>query len=173
LAVRPTHVSGTWWRQVPAGADPLYRPEEPPDGRWQHGDVVEAMYFADSAATAWAEWYRRLAETGIPPLQALPRELWAWEVSLTRVADLRGDEELASLGLGRPGPNRHDWPAFQAVGDALCEDGWPALIAPSAARPEGFVLCVFRAVERPPGVAPMPPPRLFDEPPPPPQGMTT
>jgi hypothetical protein len=43
--------------------------------RWQHGDVVEGWYFADTPETVWAEWYRWLAEAGLPPMQTLPREL--------------------------------------------------------------------------------------------------
>jgi hypothetical protein len=29
--------------------------------------VVEAVYLADCEATAWAEWYRALAEAALPP----------------------------------------------------------------------------------------------------------
>jgi RES domain-containing protein len=141
--------------------------------RWQHGDVVEGLYLADSPDTVWAEWYRWLAEAGLPPMQALPRDLWQWEVGLPRVADLATAEQLGELGLALPQPGRHDWPDFQRVGDALYDDGWPALIGPSAARPDGFVLCVFREVREPPGVLPVPPPERFDEPPPPPGGMRT
>jgi RES domain-containing protein len=141
--------------------------------RWQHGDVVEGLYFADAPETAWAEWYRWLAEAGIPPMHALPRDLWRWEVALPTVADLSSEAGLRECGLGLPAPGRQDWPAFQRVGDALYQDGWPGLLAPSAARPEGRVLCVFREIERPPGIKPVPPPERFDQPPPPPTGMKT
>jgi RES domain-containing protein len=141
--------------------------------RWQHGDVVEGLYLADSPDTAWAEWYRWLAEAGIPPMQTLPRELWQWEVGLPRVADLRTAERLAELGLDAPQPGRADWPAFQAAGDRLYRDGWAAVIAPSAARPEGRVLCVFREQREPPGLRPLPPPERFDQPPAPPTGLIT
>jgi RES domain-containing protein len=141
--------------------------------RWQHGAVVQGLYLADSPDTVWAEWYRSLAEAGVPPMQALPRDLWEWEVSLPRVADLSTARQLGELGLSTPQPGRRDWPDFQRVGETLYEDGWPALVAPSAARTSGFVLCVFREVRHPPGVEPVPPPQRFDEPPPPPAGMRT
>ena len=141
--------------------------------RWQHGEVVAGLYLADSPDTVWAEWYRWLAEAGLPPMHALPRDLWRWEITLPRVADLSTAERLAELGLGLPEPGRRDWADFQRVGDRLYEDGWPALLAPSAARPEGLVLCVFREVARPPGVQPVPPPERFDEPPGPPVRMRT
>jgi hypothetical protein len=53
-------VHGVWWRVVPHGGDPLFRPDPPADGRWQRGEVIEAMYFADDEDTAWAEWNRML-----------------------------------------------------------------------------------------------------------------
>ena len=164
---------GTWWRHAPPGADPWLRPQPPADNRWQRGTVVAALYLADTPQTAWAEWYRHLAERAIPPLQALPRDLWRWDVELERVADLRNTDALAEFGLSHPRPGRPEWPAFQRVGEALHAAGWPALIARSAARPNGLVLCVFRAVTRPAGIAPSAPPERVDEPPVPPRGMTT
>jgi RES domain-containing protein len=106
-------------------------------------------------------------------MQTLPRALWRWAVGLERVADLRTPETLATVGLSVPRPGRADWPAFQRAGEALYEAGWPALVAPSAARPAGLVLCVFRAVARPAGVEPCTPPERVDEPPAPPRGMRT
>ncbi len=74
-------------------------PPDPADNRWQRGAVVEALYFADSEPTAWAEWYRYLAEAALPPQQALPRDLWRWEISLSTVADLSNPARLARVGL--------------------------------------------------------------------------
>jgi RES domain len=110
---------------VPAGGDVFYRPSDPPDMRWQHGEVVEGWYFADTPETAWAEWYRWLAEAGVPPMQTLPRELWRWEVSLPRVADLSTEARLSDFGLAIPRPERADWPAFRKAGDELYRSGWP------------------------------------------------
>ena len=137
-------IRGSWWRHAPLGGDPRHRPARPASSRWQRGHVVGALYLADSPETAWAEWYRHLAERAIPPMQTLPRELWRWRVDLERVADLRSAEALAACELPMPRPSRADWPPFQRVGEALHRAGWPALVAPSAARPSGLVLCVFR-----------------------------
>jgi RES domain-containing protein len=167
-------IRGSWWRHVPLGGDPWHRPAVAASNRWQRGDVVAALYLADSAQTAWAEWYRHLAERAIPPMQTLPRELWRWHVDLERVADLRSPEALAARGLSPPRPTRADWPRFQRVGEALHGAGWPALVAASAARPSGFVLCLFRpGPAHPAGIEPVPPPERVDEPPAPPRGMTT
>jgi RES domain-containing protein len=166
-------IRGNWWRHTPAGADPWQRPTVAASNRWQRGDVVPAIYLADSPQTAWAEWYRHLAERALPPMQALPRELWRWAVESDRVADLRPAGVLMAHGLGAPRPGREDWPRFQRAGEALHHAGWAALIAASAARPEGQVLCVFRAAERPAGLEPCPPPERVEAPPAPPRGMTT
>jgi RES domain-containing protein len=167
-------IRGSWWRHVPLGGDPWHRPVVAASNRWQRGQVVGALYLADSAQTAWAEWYRHLAERAIPPMQTLPRELWRWHVDLERVADLRAPEALAARGLSAPRPTRVGWTPFQRVGEALHEAGWPALVTASAARPSGFVLCVFRrGTAQPAGIEPVPPPARVDEPPAPPRGMTT
>lgn len=135
--------------------------------------MIEALYFGDSEETVWAEWYRFLAEAGMPPQQALPRELWRWEVSLPSVADLTDDHRLSRVSLPPHHPTRLQWPTYQPIGEALYQEGWPALVSASAARPEGRTLCVFRAVREPPGLRPDPPPLRFDEPPVVPTGMRT
>lgn len=173
MDVEGTSLSGIWWRQIPGGGDVHHQPDPPADSRWQRGDVVDALYFAESEETAWAEWYRALAESGLPPHQALPRDLWRWEISLPDVADLSTEEKLQQVGLEPPRPNRSRWPAFQAVGETLHEEGWSALIAPSAARPEGRVLCIFRSERTVAGATPLPPPQSYSQPPQVPRGMTT
>lgn len=165
---------GTWWRHAGAGADPWAQPEDPFDGRWQRGTVVEAIYLAESPATAWAEWYRYLAEAGMPPERGLPRDLWHWEVDIGGVADLRSPPALVEAGIGPLQPTRSQWPACQRVGEELFREGHGALIAPSAARPEqGQILCVYRTGARVSGLTPIPPPELHEHPPPLPLGLRT
>ncbi len=168
-----TSLSGTWFRHITAGGDVYYQSPEPADNRWQRGAVVEALYFADSEETAWAEWYRYLAEAALPPQQGLPRDLWRWEVSLPNVADLTDDDRLARVALPRLQPTRLQWPTFQPVGEQLNVDGWPALVSASAARPEGRALCVFRTAREVPGTRPEPPPTTVNDPPVVPTGMRT
>jgi RES domain-containing protein len=174
LDVDETFVAGIWWRHIPAGGDVLYEPPDPADGRWQRGAVVEALYFGDSDTTVWAEWYRWLAEAGLPPRMGLPRDLWRWRISLPRVADLSTHDRLARVGLSPPSPGRVDWPRFQRVGEALHHAGWPALLAPSASRPDdGLVLCAFRTTRDVAGAVPLPPPTTVDDPPVVPTGLRT
>jgi len=170
--VDPIPVRGRWWRHVRAGGDVYFRPEDPPDNRWQRGSIVDALYFADLESTAWAEWYRHLAEAGIPPMAALPRDLWAWDLDIT-LADLSDADRLRRVGLPVPRPGRFQWPLFQEVGHELWRDGWSGLMAPSAARPANLVVCLFREETELPGAAPVPPPILHEVPPHVPQGLTT
>jgi RES domain-containing protein len=168
-------VAGTWLRHIPAGGAALYRPPTPADGRWQRGAAVEGIYLAAEEATAWAEWYRWLAELEIEPLRGLPRELWSYRTNLRSVADLTSAEALAALDLPTAEPMRAQWPAFQDVGERLHAAGCEGVLYRSAARPGGLCLCVFRAtpadvVER---LEPLPPPRRVTRPPAPPRGLRT
>jgi hypothetical protein len=173
LDVDATSVSGIWFRHIPAGADVFYEPPDPANNRWQRGSVVEGLYFADSEETAWAEWYRYLAEASLPPHQGLPRDLWRWEIALPNVADLTDDDRLARVGLPALQPTRHQWPVFQPIGEQVHAERWPALVSASAARPTGQVLCVFRTATRAPGTNPLPPPTTIEQPPVVPTGMRT
>lgn len=109
----------------------------------------------------------------MPPRQALPRDLWQWEISLPNVADLSDDARLARVGLPALTASRTQWPAFQLTGEQLSEAGCPALICASAARPEGRVLCVFRTTREVAGTRPVPPPTTVGDPPVVPRGMRT
>jgi hypothetical protein len=72
--VQRVSVAGSWWRQTPHGADPLWLAFPPSSGRWQRGSSITAIYLADEEETAWAEWYRVLAEIALPPTHGMPRD---------------------------------------------------------------------------------------------------
>lgn len=165
-------VSGRWLKHAYPGSPALPERKPPPDNRWQRGDVVDALYLADGEDTVWAEWYRHLAERAIPPLAQMPRDLWTWEVDV-EVADLSSPERLDAVGLSSPRPGHRSWPAFQQVGEQLWKDGWSGLLAPSAARPKGRVLCLFRNADGVRGARAVGSPRQISEPPPPPTGLQT
>lgn len=165
-------VRGRWLKHTYPGSPALPQREPPPDNRWQRGDVVDALYLADSEDTVWAEWYRHLAERAIPPLAQMPRELWTWEIDV-EVADLSTAERLAEVGLPVPVPGRKSWPTFQQAGERLHGEGWTGLLAPSAALSTGRVLCLFRDKDGVPGAKPVSSPRRVSEPPSPPVGLRT
>lgn len=144
-----------WWRSEP-----------PPDGRWQRGSEVAGFYLADSRETAWAEWHRQIDELAVRPEGQLPRDLWRFEVALDAIADLRGEAQLARVGLALPLPRRRGWPAFQKIGEQLYTEGWKGVRASSAARPgNGEILCLFRETAKVDGVKPLPPPAIQRNPP--------
>jgi RES domain-containing protein len=171
LDVDPAPVGGVWFRHVPAGGAPLFRAERPADGRWQRGEIVEGLYLADSEQTAWAEWYRALAELALAPMRQLLRDLWRFEVDVDRVADLSSPARLGRVRLDNAVPDRRQWPAFQSVGESLFVEGWAGVLYAAAARPAALALCLFRTSDRLPGVRPLPPPERNDEPPAPPRGL--
>jgi hypothetical protein len=173
LDVDRVPVTGTWLRHLPAGGDPLYRPAEPGDFRWQRGAVVEGLYLAADEETVWAEWYRWLAEARRSPRTALPRDLWRFGVRLDAVADLTSVEALARAGLPAPTPTRDQWAAYQDVGERLFAAGYQGVLYASAARPAGRALCVFRTEREIGGVRPLPPPMRHDDPPFVPSGLRT
>ena len=165
-------VRGRWFKHTYPGSPALPERDPAPDNRWQRGEVVDALYLADCEDTVWAEWYRHLAERAIPPLAQMPRDLWTWEVDV-EVADLSTPERLAAVDLSPPKPGHRSWPSFRQVGERLWEDGWPGLLAPSAARPEGSVLCLFRDAGGVQGATAIDAPRRVAEPPAPPTGLQT
>jgi RES domain-containing protein len=163
-------LGGIWYRHVRRGGDPLGLAPGDARGRWQRARVVAALYLADGPDTAWGEFYRGLAEHGIPPALRMPRDLWRYEVALTEVADLTDPAALMALGLPSAIPDSSQWPAFQAVGERLAGAGVQAVLYRSAARPAHRCLCVFApALDRLTALDH----ERFDALPAPPRGMRT
>lgn len=131
---------------------------EPFDARWQRGPVVRGLYLACCEETAWAEWMRATAEDGVAPAARLPRDVWALDVDVSSIADLTAPGALAGVGLPRLRPSQRQWPACQAVGEALWRAGAAGLLAPSAAHDGHRVLCLFRTARDVEGVREVPPP---------------
>ncbi len=169
--IDPRTVKGTWIRHVPHGAELLGRADTPTDGRSQLGEIVPALYLADTIATATAEWYRSLAELGLSPQDHIPYDHHRWHVDL-ELADLSDIERLHSVKPDPPRPSRSTWHACQRVGQLLWREGWAGPIAPSAARPGSLIACVFAADWPPTGCTPLDA-STVESIPPPPQGMTT
>ena len=177
LDVGPLDVSGTWYRHIPAftpAVDPLWLPpDRTGEARWQKNSVVFGLYVADSQETMWAEWYRSLAEAGLEPTEAVPREVWGFEVELT-VANLSTPKRLRRVRLPYPlSPDRNQWPRCQEIGHSLCRAGYAGLKAVSAARPTGRTLCLFRVTGDVPGLVQHTRLEVVDVPPAPPRGLRT
>ncbi len=106
MAVDLTSIDAVWWQQIPGGGDVYYQPPDPANSRWQRGSTVEGLYFADCEETAWAEWYRFLAEAGVPPSMALPRDLWQWQIEIEGVASQPRSASNRSAYLSRSQEDR-------------------------------------------------------------------
>ena len=163
-------VHGEWIRHAPHRSSLLGRAAEPTDGRWQRGEIVRGLYLAAELATAIAEWYRLLAERGLPPARAIPHDHHAWELEL-QFADLSTPDRLARLNLETPRPGRRTWAPFQAVGEQLFREGFAGILALSAARPQALISCIFDLGAWPPdGCRPIKAIAINEAPP---TGMTT
>jgi hypothetical protein len=172
LDIDSCHLRVELIRHAPHGSQLLGRSPEPTDGRWQRGDIVRGLYLAVTSDTAVAEWYRTLAELGLPPGRAIPHDHHFWRVDL-QLADLSTPEKLDRAGLGMPRPSRRTWPPYQEVGEQVWRAGWRGLLTLSAARPDSLIVCIFDAGSWPPeGCGPI---RRLEvtEVPAPPTGMTT
>jgi RES domain-containing protein len=165
LAVDAVHVDGEWTRQAPHHSHLLGQPETPTDSRWQHGEIVSALYVADARVTAVAEWFRFLAELGIPPGRAVPHDHHVWQLNL-ELADPSTDRRLAKVGLRTPRPGRATWTPYQDTGETLWREGWAGLLAPSTARPEALIACIFATQWPPAGCAPIEAIEIGEAPPP-------
>lgn len=114
-----------------------------------------------------------LAEVGLPPMHAMPRDLWRWTIAVRDIADLSTPAKLTQLDLQPPRPGRSTWAPFQAVGERLYHDGYRGLLYPSAAHPGHRALCLFRDTINVVGAEPVRPPKLHRDPPAPPAGLRT
>jgi RES domain len=165
LDVDSVNVDGVWFRHIPHRGSVWWRADPAPDGRWQRGAAIAGFYLADSRETVWAEWRRALAELGLRPEAMLPRDLWRMTVGVNSIADLGDEARLARVGLQPPRPSQTEWPSFRAIGEKLHAEGYRGLLAPSAARGDGQILCLFREAEKIAGVKPKPPPSIQRHPP--------
>ena len=106
-------------------------------------------------------------------MQQLPRDVWRYRVRRLDVADLSDARRLARVKLTVPSPGRRAWPPYQNVGEGLWKEGWRGLLAVSAARPTGRVLCLFLDQADAQSVETVEPPTVVVEPPVPPTRMRT
>ena len=118
-----------------------------------------------------AEWYRWLAERGLPPTHAITHAHHVWQLDL-ELADLSSTRTLAALELDLPRPGRRTWPRYQRIGEILWREGWAGLLTRSAAGPHGLVVCVFGGDWPPAGCTPLRVTEIASVPPPR-TGMTT
>jgi hypothetical protein len=102
------------------------------DRRISHARPIRLIYLADEEPTAWAEWYRGIAELGLPPTHGMPRDLWRWMIAVNDIADLSTPAKLARLDLPTLQPSRGNWLPFQVAGEELHREGVARPTAPAS-----------------------------------------
>jgi hypothetical protein len=140
----PARFSGSLWRVVTDGFDPL-RPSRA-GGRWDDGSF-DVLYTSASRDGALAEsWFHAAKGQPILPSKVAKR-LYRLEAALERVLDLSGDGKLASLGVNMAAYGRlsyvqrvEEYPALQEIGEVAFFYEYEALIAPSARWPGANVV---------------------------------
>ena len=100
------------------------------------------MYVALSREAVVAEFYQSASKAGLDPVNLLPRELFALELSLGKCLDIRSEEIRDRLDLGPNLIRAADASACQAVGAAAHHLGYDGIIAPSATG-IGNIVAVF------------------------------
>lgn len=123
-------------------------------GRWNPRGEFAAVYASLDPETAMAETLAYFRYYRLPEHAAMPRVFWAIQAHLSCVLDLGSAEVCQLLAISRDSLTAEDWrrtsmtPAgsfTQALGRAAFSAGFEALLAPSAARPDGTNLVVFPA----------------------------
>ena len=124
LTVDAIAVDGDWIRHAPPASDLLGRSAIPGDGRWQRGETVAALYLADSAETATAEWYRLLAEHGFYPEDYRPFDYHRWRLALN-LADLSDTSRLRAVVSTAPGQADEPGRNFRTSANGFGETAGP------------------------------------------------
>jgi RES domain-containing protein len=137
----PTSIDGVFYRHTAERRNPLSgEGARMTGGRWNPAGT-ETLYLARPISTCRAEFLRMAEGQARGPDSFLPRRVHTIAVTSLDVVDLRSEEALAEVGLGRESISG-DWAHFQAVGDAADTLGMGGLLVPSATE-SGEVLAVF------------------------------
>ncbi len=141
--VAPTSFRGTAYRQQGAGYDPRSGAgARRHGGRFNPPRSFPVLYLALSLETTAAELRHVAARTGLALEEALPREVFAFDLELTEVLDLRDDNALAELDVTRDELLSADQLRSREIGEAALHLGFQAIVAPSATG-TGEVLAVL------------------------------
>jgi RES domain-containing protein len=129
--------AGTVWRIVPAEAFPLHvgyilhaR------GRWNREGIYGCLYTALSAEGALAEYAKYLRGAAIAPQSSSPRDLVSLDLRVEPVLDLTSPVVRRRLGVQLAtitGNEPEDLDACRSVADLARQEGYHAILSPSAA----------------------------------------
>ena len=139
--------TGTVWRSVREGADPLACWRS--GGRWDDG-TLDVLYTSETRDAALAERRFHLYRGQPIPPSRVRYELYELRVSLEAVMRFPDTEALAAVGLdtGRYGQlsyleRQAEYPRSQEIAEACAFLGADGLLVPSAREPSSNNLIVF------------------------------
>lgn len=138
-----TSYTGHAYRQQSPGYDPRSGVgARRRGGRFNPPRSYPVLYLTLSVETAAAELQRSAQRTGLSLAEALPREVFRYDVSLSRVLDLREVGTLEQLGVTREELLAGDQARSRQIGEGAARNGIQAILAPSATE-TGEVLAVI------------------------------
>ena len=121
-------------------------------GRWTPLGAFRAVYASRDEETALDEARQQNLRQGVPPWMALPLVLTALEVDLYPALDLTDGRVRRALRVSRARMLAEPWwllqdrgreALTQALGRLARDQGFAALVAPSAARPRGTNVVIY------------------------------
>lgn len=125
--------AGEGWRQLSPRYDPLSgEGARLHGGRFNPPDSFPVLYLCQSLLCALAELERLGARQAIGIDGLLPRSLYRYEISFTRVLDLTSEEIRAAVGVASDTLTGPDWTTCQELGAAAHALGVQAISSPSA-----------------------------------------
>lgn len=130
-------------RQQSAGHDPRSGAgARRAGGRFNPPNSFPVLYLCLGADCCAAELRRAARSLGVDVTALLPRELYTYEFSLTRVLDLREEAIRSRLGLDLPALLEDSMAQARSVGVAAFRAEWEAILCPSRTG-VGDVIAVF------------------------------
>jgi RES domain-containing protein len=147
-ASSPPEASRTYttFRVVRAGVDPLSTSgSRAAGGRYNHPGIAGVLYSSLNKATAIAEVMRGLRIRGVDPKHFGPQDWWIYEirVQVSSLVDLRNDAARSDLGVTAEALVGDDPAETRRIGNYARENGFQAVLAPSAAAKDQNNLVVF------------------------------
>lgn len=141
--IAPVSFRGAAYRQQGPGYDPRSGAgARRRGGRFNGPRSFPVLYLALSLQTTAAELRQVSERIGIAVVDALPREVFSYELELTKVLDLRDEDSLAKLRVTTNELLAANQLRSREIGEAALRVGFQAIMAPTATG-TGTILAVL------------------------------